>query len=378
MKFMCWNMRVRWLHGAAGLLLISFLAGCNRAQDKVYRIPKDDSAPSEPASPSAPASAPEVPPPNAPPDMSAIPPAAPSLPQLKYQLPEGWQEKSPSEMRVASFTALGPNGQSADIGVVPLPVVGRDLELVNMWRSQVQLPATSDPNAVNLAEPVAIGGEQGRLFGFVSDQPTNGKSRQRIFVAMLTRGDMSWFFKMAGEDVFVASQKEKFIQFLKSVSFPDNVPATMAAVPPTNDDSPSSIWAVPSGWQPMPPAQFLLAEFSVPGAGGAKAEVNVAELDGEGGGTLANINRWRGQIGLGPVEGRDLPPATPVPGGQSTLVDFTGVDAKTGAPTRLVGAIVALNGQAWFYKLMGDPQIVAQQKDAFTKFIQSANYANAR
>ena len=149
--------------------------------------------------------------------MARPQPAA--FPQLKYQLPEGWQEKPPSEMRVASFTALGPNGQSADVSVIPLPIVGRDLELVNMWRSRVQLPATSDPDAVNQAEPVAIGAEQGRLFEFVSEQPMIGKARQRILVAMLTRGTMSWFFKMTGEDAFVTSQKENFLQFLKSVSF---------------------------------------------------------------------------------------------------------------------------------------------------------------
>jgi hypothetical protein len=60
------------------------------------------------------------------------------------------------------------------------------------------------------------------------------------------------------------------------------------------------------------------------------------------------------------------------------MVDFAGTDAKTGTPTRLIGVIVSQNSQTWFYKLMGDKQTVAQQKDAFTKFIQSANYANAR
>jgi hypothetical protein len=59
-------------------------------------------------------------------------------------------------------------------------------------------------------------------------------------------------------------------------------------------------------------------------------------------------------------------------------VDFTGTNSKTGKPARLIGAVVPQNGQTWFYKLMGDEEIVAQQKDAFTKFIQSANYANAR
>ena len=104
-------------------------------------------------------------------------------------------------------------------------------------------------------------------------------------------------------------------------------------------------------------------------------------MGGTGGGLLANVNRWRGQLGLGAIGENDLAKlaqSLDVPGGKGTLVDITGVDAKTGAPTRLVGAIVAQSDQTWFYKLMGEGQIVAQQKDAFTKFIQSANYANAR
>jgi hypothetical protein len=123
-------------------------------------------------------------------------------------------------MRVASFSAPGPGGTSADVSVIPLPVVGRDLDLVNMWRSRMELPATSDPDAVNQAQPVTIGDEQGRLFEFASE-PANGKPRQRLIVAMLTRGTMSWFFKITGEDESVATQKANFLHFLKSVSFGD-------------------------------------------------------------------------------------------------------------------------------------------------------------
>jgi len=159
----------------------------------------------------------------------------------------------------------------------------------------------------------------------------------------------------------------------------------MAAVPaaPSSNGTANvpSIWTVPTGWQSIPPSQFLLVEFSVPGANGAKAEVNVATMGGTGGGVLPNVNRWRGQLGLNAIAEGDLTQlAQPldVPGGKATLVDFEGVNAKTGSPTRLVAVIVLQNDQAWFYKLMGDKQVVAQQKDAFTKFIQSANYANAR
>lgn len=376
--------RARWLHGAAGLLLICSLAGCNRDEPRVYHIPKDDSAPAQPnqsTAPSQPAvAAPASTSDSSSPQMGSTPPTPAALPQLKYQLPAGWQEKPPSEMRVASISAVGPNGQSADISAIPLPIVGRDLELVNMWREQVQLPPISDPRAVPQAQSVTIGADQGRLFEFVSDHPIIGKSRQRILIAMLTRGMMSWFFKMAGADDFVVSQKGNFLQFLKSVSFDDNAASPMAATAPAQGGTDNPIWTIPAGWQSVPPSEFLLAEFSIPGANGAKAEVNVAEMGGEGGGLLANVNRWRGQLGLGAVSEPDLSQfaqTLDVPAGNATIVDLTGTDAKTGAPARLVGVIVQQRGQTWFYKLMGNKETVAQQKDAFRRFVQSANYANA-
>jgi hypothetical protein len=351
------------------LLCAGLFSGCKRDDVKVYHVAKEEST-TQPA-PAPPSS-----------EMILPQPTTSALPQLNYQLPDGWQEKPPSEMRVASFTVLGSNAQSADVSVIPLPIVGQDLELINMWRSQVQLPAASDPDAIKQAEPVAIGAEQGRLFNFVSEQPMIGNGRQRIIVAMLTRGTMSWFFKMTGEDSFVAAQKENFLQFLKSVSFVENVPAEMAAAPETQNQSTNSIWTIPPGWQPLPPSQFLLAEFSITGTNGANADVNVAEMGGEGGGLLANANRWRGQLGLPPVTQEDelskMVGSIDFANGQAQVVDFIGTDSKTGKPARLIGAVVPQNGQTWFYKLMGDEQIVAQQKDAFTKFIQSANYANAR
>jgi len=380
MNFTRWTNRVALSHGAVGAILIFALAGCNREDGtKIYNVPKDENPPTAAAQPAA------MPDATAPtPDMAAPPAdAAGALPPIKYQLPEGWQEKPAKDMRVASFAAAGPNGQFADVSVIPLPIVGHDLELINMWRSRVQLPATSDPAAVDQAKSVAVGGDQGRLFEFASEQPIQGKARQRLIVVMLTRGTMSWFFKITGDDELVSSQKGKFLGFLKSVSFVDDVPQPIAdaSAASSASDNANSIWAIPAGWQAVPPAQFLVAEFSVPGTGGGKAEVNVAAMGGNGGGLLPNVNRWRGQIGLAALSDDDLSRVTQqmdILGGTAPQVDFTGVDARTGAPTRLVAVIVSQDGQTWFYKLMGDTRIVAQQKSAFTKFIQSANYANAR
>ncbi|MGA2869386.1 MAG: Ig-like domain-containing protein [Verrucomicrobiota bacterium] len=283
-------------------------------------------------------------------------------------------------------TTTNAAGQAADVGVIPLPAGENELDLINMWRDQVQLPATTDDDSGT----VQVGGDTGKLFEFVSTVPIiDQKFRQRMMVAMLTRGSTSWFFKITGEDSFVVSQKDVFLQFLKSVSFSENtaahnMSAPFAAAPAPaagQNENANSIWTVPPGWQSMPPSQFLLAQYLVQD-GDARAEVNISELAGEGGGLLANVNRWRGQLGLPPIAQEDdfskMVDSVVVPGGQGELVDMTGTNSKTGQPSRLIGVVLPQAGQTWFYKLMGDPKLVAAQKDAFIKFIQSARYPDAR
>jgi len=43
-----------------------------------------------------------------------------------------------------------------------------------------------------------------------------------------------------------------------------------------------------------------------------------------------------------------------------------------------VGVVLPLNGQTWFYKLMGDKDVVLQQIPAFIQFVQSAKYPAAQ
>jgi len=361
---------IRW---AAFFLLLTIAAGCDRDGVKVYQVTEEKSSDAPVAT--LPADA-------------AVAPAqnANSLPQLQFALPSGWQQVAPSQMRVASFSITNADGETADIAVIPLPAEGQDeLALVNMWRDQMQLPALTNAAA---AETVSVAGSPAKYFEIISEQPLiDGKFRARILIAELTRGNMSWFFKMTGGNDLVVAQKDNFLQFLKSVSFndapiPDASAGTQNTLMP-NENTPvtggnsggpaDSIWTIPAGWQTLPPSQFLLAQFSLAGDSGAKAEVNVAELAGEGGGLAMNVNRWRGQLGLEPATEIVSSPLDDS-GGKSQVVDFSGTNMKTGKPTRLIGVIVPQNGQTWFYKLMGDDAVVAAQKDAFIKFIQSAQY----
>jgi hypothetical protein len=174
MNFMRWNKRVRWIHCAAGMVLISALAGCNRDEAKVYHVPKDDSPPTQPAP--APATTPEA----AQPDMGApIGADAMAVPQLKYQLPEGWQEKPPSEMRVASFTAPARTDNPRTFRSSRCPSSG----VIWNWSTCGARGCNCPPRPIRMPSTRLSRSPSARsragLFEFVSEQPMMGKSRQR-------------------------------------------------------------------------------------------------------------------------------------------------------------------------------------------------------
>jgi hypothetical protein len=121
---------------------------------------------------------------------------------------------------------------------------------------------------------------------------------------------------------------------------------------------------------------MVMKSFSIAGDAGQKAVVSISVLSGEGGGTLANVNRWRKQLSLPDIAEEGLPKVTQsldVLGGKATLVDFTGTDAG-GQPSRMVAASVPHGGQTWFYKLTGAGAVVSREKDAFTQFVQTVRY----
>jgi hypothetical protein len=121
---------------------------------------------------------------------------------------------------------------------------------------------------------------------------------------------------------------------------------------------------------------MLLAKYSV-AEGDTSADITISFFPGEVGGVLANVNRWRGMVGLPPLATDGLDKATEsldVPGGKAILVDVNGKSAKTGKESRLIGVIWPREGQTWFYKLAGDPSIVDKENAAFRKFVQSVRY----
>jgi hypothetical protein len=268
------------------------------------------------------------------------------------------------------------------------------LENVNRWRTTVGLAAVREEALSKLVQPVDIAGQPGQLYEQAGENPGSGE-KTRILAAVSRQNSVAWFFKMSGDDELVAQQKPVFIEFLKSVSFtaaggltglpPSHPPIGDAAPlisagansPAPNGSEGKPGWQVPAGWQEVSAGQFLVAKFLVSGPDSAQAAVNVSMSAGDGGGLANNVNRWRTQLGLAPLAGAELNQsvnALDTAGGQASFVDFTGKDARSGQSARLVAAVVPQGGRTWFYKLMGNEHVVDKQKDAFTKFVQTAKY----
>ncbi len=379
--------------------LLLLVAGCHRDDVKVYRVAKDNNQPQQPAAPPMSTDTPNPSLPPGHPDISSAPGAMPAAsrtgaPQLTWKTPDGWTEVPAGEMRVASFKIQGPDGKQADVSVIPLPGLSgsTDDANVNRWRGQVNLSPVSPDELKKSAESVQAAGQPAQLYDIAGTNPGSGNP-ERILGVIQHRDDAAWFFKMTGDANLVEQQKAAFTAFLNSVQFAAAAPA--AEMPPSHppmgdlgmgapaaptgpishEGQPN--WQVPAGWQEVSGGQFLVAKFALTGEGGATAAVNVSNAAGEGGGLIGNVNRWRGQLGLGKLSDDDvtkLITAIDVQGGKASLVDLSGTDARTGQPVRLVGVIVPQSSQTWFYKLMGNAKVVESQKDAFTKFVQGAKY----
>jgi hypothetical protein len=185
-------------------------------------------------------------------------------------------------MRAASFAITGPDGLVADVAVIPMPGAGAPVgEMVNMWRSQLGLEPVAGEAGAQTAENAAIGAESAPLYDLVSTAELielgTSKRKARIVGAVLPRGEMTWFFKLAGEDAQVVSLKPAFKEFLKSVVFEAaTAPATVAAapatarpgmgagtLPPGAEATPAKPrWTAPTQWKEEPPTQMLVARFT--------------------------------------------------------------------------------------------------------------------
>lgn len=132
-------------------------------------------------------------------------------------------------------------------------------------------------------------------------------------------------------------------------------------------------WKLPKGWTESPASGMRYATLKAPVEG--KLDISVTMLGGTAGGELANVNRWRGQIGLPPVEESTLGKsrqAVKTPAGEVALFDFTGDGEKKSR--MVVGSLTSPDGNSWFLKAVGDEAAVAAARADFVQLLETLRF----
>ncbi len=259
--------------------------------------------------------------------------------QPSWTLPEGWQELPGDSIRYKTLRTTHEGG-TLDVSVTMLAFPGGDLDEyvlanVNRWRGQVGLePLASDQLATQVEKLTAAG------------SPV-------YYCNYLGRG--------AGAPGPMA---------------PGAASAAAAAPPATapagNPAEPNEmVGTVPPGWQATAGNALSAAAFQVmSGDGSQRAEITVTSLGAAAGNVLDNVNRWRGQIELGPLTAEELgqqQKSLTIGGSEAPYFVVTGSPAAAN-PETILGVIVPRGGSVWFVKLRGPTALAEQERENFESF----------
>jgi len=147
--------------------------------------------------------------------------------------------------------------------------------------------------------------------------------------------------------------------------------AASASLPPAPQGG-ALRWTLPAGWSEKPGGQMRYATLQAPVTG--RLDASVVVLPGPAGGELANVNRWRNQIGLPPLDDGALAKArksVKTKAGTVKIYDFTSASTP---PTRVVAGLAEGKGDTWFVKMTGDASTVAAVRDDFMKLLGSLRF----
>lgn len=173
--------------------------------------------------------------------------------------------------------------------------------------------------------------------------------------------------------------KEQTPQGSKSELPPGHPPTTEAASPapmpaqapmPAAAEGQELVWSAPKHWQSLPADAMRKGHFTIPGDAGARADLSIFAFPGAAGGLAGNINRWRNQLGMPPLDDEGLTRETSRLKADSGM-ELVVVDIANPSGERILGAIIERTDASWFFKLRGPSALVAREKDAFLSFLKT-------
>lgn len=135
-------------------------------------------------------------------------------------------------------------------------------------------------------------------------------------------------------------------------------------------------WETPSGWAQAERSQMRPVNLTF--GPNKEGECYLAMLPGGAGGVLANVNRWRKQMGQPEMTEEELAklPKKTLMGIQGVYVTVDGAYTSVGATEakpdhRMLGIVASLGEAGLFVKMVGPKALVEANTTAFDQFVAS-------
>ena len=314
---------------------------------------------------------------------------------VTWTTPAGWSDLPARTFREVNLRVGG--DERAECYATLSGTRGDLFSNVNRWRGQMSLPALDEaavaalPTLEWLGQPAVLVDINGTWTGMSGDQAAGD---WRLVGLMLVDHERVRSLKMTGPGDVIARELANFRALVASFKQADehadhdhshdnaveNAPPSSAA-PAQLDLPPASgafAWTAPAGWTQGAAKMGREVTFNS-GADGA-VECYVTLLAGDGGGLLANVNRWCGQLGAARRSEADIAALAreKILGVDAAIVELERGETAT-APAQqehLIGALCLLTGRAVFVKMTGPRAQVQEQRAAFLEFCRSLRTAN--
>lgn len=252
-----------------------------------------------------------------------------------WTLPEGWKQLEGNDTRFATIQ-MGSSDEPLEMSVTLLGMRDGDetaylLSNVNRWRAELGLAPLDASQLDQETRKLKAGPQEISLVdisAYLDGVPSDGN----LYVRALE--DVEAMARMRGEQ----------------------------------PEMPEIKFTLPEGWKETPPGQFQISRFVV-GDGKEPVEISISSAGGD---MSANINRWRAQVGLEPIDAPAIATAlfaTEVFDLKAQQIEIIG---PPGEKQQAILGVIAPSGRTnWFIKLKGPVKPALEQKKKFEEFVKS-------
>ncbi len=258
-----------------------------------------------------------------------------------WQLPQDWQQRPGSGMRFATLVMASP-GPPLELSVTALGTPPGDptayvLSNVNRWRDQLQLRPLTASQLADETDSIVLDEASGLAATLVELQGN-----------LSAGGGPMTGRPAAGRAGPVGRPPKPRIEFAQPENWTEG-----------------ELVSTRGGIRIERAAAFQVSQDD------QQLDITVTSLGAAGANRLANVNRWRRELGLPAIAAEDL---------KLEALDFSGSSADyvelIGGSEAILGVIATHDDLAWFVKLKGDHELALQERERFKQFVASIRIKN--